>query len=76
MKSAIASSADSSSSSESTIPSAGSASITAGQVVTESMSLNSVGASEEKTSTSAGSNWVPLRSRATATAASTPPLRW
>ena len=34
------------------------------------------GASAQNTSTSAGSNCVPLRSRATATAASTPPLRW
>ena len=54
---------------------AGSTAITASQLLTDSSSSNRSGATSQKSSTSVGSNWVPLRALATATAASMPPIR-
>src|SRR6202171_2086182 len=75
-KSAIASKAASNSEPDSHAPNPGSSAITAPQVVTASNSANTSEAARQNTSTMAGSNCVPLRSRATETAASVPPIRW
>ncbi len=76
VNSAIAVSAASNWASVSRAASAGSAAITASQVLASSRPANSAGACATNTSTTCGSNWVPRRCMATATAASVPPARW
>ena len=75
-KFAIASSAVSTWSPESTTASAGSASITASQVPTESSPARIVSLWSQTICASSGSNCLPLRARATSAAASTPPTRF
>jgi hypothetical protein len=76
VKSAIVSSADSSSPSGEDDPERRLGVDDRRQVVADSIWPNRSGASAQKRSTRPGSNWEPRRSRATATAASTPPARW
>ena len=76
VKSAIASSAASNSGPVSRLPRAGSAPMTASQLLASSRPANTDAACPVKTSTTCGSNCVPRRCLATATAASVPPARW
>src|SRR6266566_1112045 len=76
MKSAIASSPASNSGPASRLPWAGSALMTASQLLASSRPASTDAACPVKMSTTCGSNWVPRRCLATATAASVPPARW
>jgi hypothetical protein len=68
--------AASSSSPASALASPGSAAITASQLDSSASPPSSSGAQSANASTTRGSNWPPERSRATATAASTPSPCW